>query len=186
MNVDVILLNVKTRTTSHFLTPDDDALLSARIQESHPNVIYIDTLDWSKTQDVNKSRRDSIVNCGTNAYIWDPDSVPDLPANNKFTYHAAHFSRCRLTADDELYLGQTGLLLDPDCETQSRFCNSILRTIRGMASGPLDALKLVDDSVVNTKIQNFITGPDAYNRAGEDLTLVYADNYYRPSGKNAG
>ena len=147
--------------------------------------MFIDIWEWSKTHDVASSCRGTIADCKTNAYIWDPDSVPKAPAKGHFTYHAAHYSRCRHTEQNELYVGQTGVLLDPDCEKQARFCTSVIRTIRTLASGSLDAPRLADDSVANTQITSVIAGPDAYDRAKTDLTLIYSNYYYRPSSENA-
>ena len=176
-----VACKMNTRTVSYFFTSNDERELTSSILAQFPNAKLIDALAWAKTLDITEASRRSIADCATNCYVWDPDSVPDFPADSKPTYHVAHFSRCRFVDGNTLYLGQTGLLVNPDDDRQKRFCNKIIRLIRELKSGAIDAYNCEDDSLAGSGITNFVVGPDAYARSGLDLTLAYGNCYYKPN-----
>ena len=107
--------------------------------------------------------------------------MPQFPINTEPTFHVAHFSKCRFVNGNELCLGQTGFKIDPNDEKQKRFRNLMLRLIRKLKSGPLDVYNCADDTLQNTRVTNFIVGPDAYARSDTELLLTYGPCYYKPS-----
>ena len=177
---------MNTRITSYFFTSADESELSSLVLRRFPDAKFIDVFAWKTSQDIQSARRDLISDCATNCYIWDPNSVPELPSDGKPTHHVAHYSRCRKCDGTDLYLGQTGILVNAEDQDQQQFCNAILRLIRSLDSGPLDVYNYVDDAPTATNITNLIVGPDAYVRSAGDLTLRYGDRYYKPRAKTAG
>jgi len=174
-------INTNTRTVSYFFTSRDENKLSSAILNQFSNAMFIDMWAWADSHDLSQSSRDSIADCKTDCYIWDPDSVPQFPINTKPTFYVAHFSKCRVVNGNELCLGQTGFKIDPNDEKQKGFRNSILRLIRKLKSGPLDVYNYADDTLLNTGITNFIVGPDAYARSHTELLLTYGPCHYKPS-----
>lgn len=168
----------RTRAANLLLLPEDEVALQAALTEERAGLKIVDgTAPWpAKTE---PPVRDSVLEVGTLATLWDPEVLPalprlrrgDTPNKGMQAGKVVQWKRGGLSADDVLGPGMwTAVLKDGQDPALVAFIDSMWRVLLRFTTDYL--VRWIPSTGVEQRAWGFHTGPHAFAAARNgEITL---------------
>ena len=176
----------RTKSLPHFLAPNDEDELSARLRSAIPGIQFIDGCKWP-TPTVPYCQR--ISDCKTPiVYFWNSSSHPELPSRKLETGQTLGptsgvvVQYLRSGTDGRVLLsGDIGVGIALNDEMMSDFVRKAWKVIKSMNSCSLQLYDSQTGTATGPKIRDYVVGENArtLNQLGTILKHCAADVYYR-------